>query len=59
MAVGPTIRRSLGRLEQPASAAYRAQVGRNLIIKALAEIAGAPSFVTRVAGRREVPRAAE
>jgi xanthine dehydrogenase small subunit len=42
-----------------ASASYRMQVGRNLIIKALAEIAGAPSFVTRVAGRREVPRAAE
>ncbi len=41
-----------------ASATYRAQVARNLIVKAMAEIAGAPSTATRVAGFREVLDAA-
>lgn len=36
-----------------ASAAYRMQVGRNLVIKALAEIAGVPSSATRISGIRE------
>ena len=42
-----------------ASAAYRLTVARNLIVKALVEIAGAPTSVTRVAGFREVAHAAE
>jgi xanthine dehydrogenase small subunit len=42
-----------------ASAAYRALVARNLLVKALAEIAGAPTAATRIAGFREVPDAAE
>ena len=42
-----------------ASAAYRMQVGKNLIIKAMAEIAGAPTSATRIAGLREVDLAAE
>ncbi|MGA2291216.1 xanthine dehydrogenase small subunit [Bradyrhizobium sp.] len=36
-----------------ASSEYRLQVARNILIKALAEIAGASSRMTRVAGRRE------
>ncbi|MHB2167847.1 xanthine dehydrogenase small subunit [Alsobacter sp. R-9] len=36
-----------------ASAAYRMSVARNLVVKAMAEIAGAPSSATRVAGVRE------
>ncbi len=42
-----------------ASAAYRMQVARNLVVKALAEIAGAPSGATRIVGRRDAPTAAE
>nr|WP_256515435.1 xanthine dehydrogenase small subunit [Alsobacter ponti] len=42
-----------------ASAAYRSQVARNLVIKAMAEIAGAPSSATRIAGWREAADAAE
>jgi xanthine dehydrogenase small subunit len=42
-----------------ASSAYRKQVGKNLIIKAMAEIAGAPTSATRIAGLREVDHAAE
>jgi xanthine dehydrogenase small subunit len=42
-----------------ASAAYRMQVAKNLVMKALAEIAGAPSSATRVAGQREALHAAE
>jgi xanthine dehydrogenase small subunit len=42
-----------------ASAAYRLTVARNLVVKALVEIAGAPSSITRVAGFREVAHAAE
>ena len=42
-----------------ASAAYRMQVAKNLVMKALAEIAGAPSSATRVAGQREIRHAAE
>ena len=42
-----------------ASAAYRLQVGKNLIVKALAEIAGAPSDATRIIGHREAAHAAE
>lgn len=42
-----------------ASAAYRSLVARNLLVKALAEIAGAPSAATRIAGFREAPDAAE
>ena len=42
-----------------ASAAYRLQVGKNLVVKALAEIAGAPSSATRVIGHREATHAAE
>ena len=42
-----------------ASAAYRMQVAKNLVMKALAEIAGAPSTATRVAGQRETLHAAE
>ena len=41
-----------------ASAAYRLQVARNLIVKAMAEIAGAPTGATRIAGRRDAVRAA-
>ena len=40
-----------------ASAAYRMQVARNLIVKALAEIAGAPTSATRIAGVRDAGRA--
>jgi xanthine dehydrogenase small subunit len=42
-----------------ASAAYRMQVAKNLVVKALAEIAGAPTGATRIAGLREAARAAE
>jgi xanthine dehydrogenase small subunit len=42
-----------------ASAAYRMQVARNLVVKALAEIAGAPTSATRIAGFREARHAAE
>jgi xanthine dehydrogenase small subunit len=36
-----------------ASAEYRLDVARNLVIKALAEISGAASPVTRILGRQE------
>ncbi|MEY3596292.1 MAG: xanthine dehydrogenase small subunit [Pseudomonadota bacterium] len=36
-----------------ASSVYRMQVGRNLVIKALAEIAGVPTNSTRISGIRE------
>ena len=36
-----------------ASAEYRMRVARNLIIKALAEMAGVPSSSTRIVGLRE------
>ena len=42
-----------------ASAEYRMRVARNLVIKALAEIAGVPSQSTRIAGYREATHAAE
>jgi len=42
-----------------ASAEYRMRVARNLIIKALAEIAGVPSSSTRIVGLREAAHAAE
>jgi xanthine dehydrogenase small subunit len=42
-----------------ASAAYRLRVATNLVIKALAEIAGADSGTTRIAGRRMIADAAE
>jgi xanthine dehydrogenase small subunit len=42
-----------------ASAEYRMRVARNLVIKALAEIAGVPSSSTRVVGLRESAHAAE
>jgi xanthine dehydrogenase small subunit len=42
-----------------ASAAYRSRVASNLVIKALAEIAGVGSDVTRIAERRMVADAAE
>jgi xanthine dehydrogenase small subunit len=42
-----------------ASAAYRLRVAGNLVIKALAEIAGAKSDTTRIAGRRMIADAAE
>jgi len=42
-----------------ASAAYRGRVARNLVVKALAEIAGVSSQVTRVADRRMFADAAE
>jgi xanthine dehydrogenase small subunit len=42
-----------------ASAAYRSRVAGNLVIKALAEIAGANANVTRIADRRMVADAAE
>ncbi|WP_406856895.1 xanthine dehydrogenase small subunit [Alsobacter sp. KACC 23698] len=38
-----------------ASAAYRLQVAKNLVVKALAEIAGAPTSATRIIGHRTVP----
>jgi xanthine dehydrogenase small subunit len=42
-----------------ASAGYRSRVAGNLIIKALAEIAGVSPQVTRVADRRMLAHAAE
>jgi xanthine dehydrogenase small subunit len=42
-----------------ASASYRSRVAANLVIKALAEIAGAGTDVTRLADRRMVADAAE
>ena len=42
-----------------ASAAYRRRVAGNLVIKALAEIAGVDSAVTRIAARRMIADAAE
>ena len=42
-----------------ASAAYRSRVAANLVIKALAEIAGAGANVTRIADHRMVADAAE
>jgi xanthine dehydrogenase small subunit len=42
-----------------ASAAYRSRVAGNLVVKALAEIAGTGSDVTRIAERRMVADAAE
>jgi xanthine dehydrogenase small subunit len=42
-----------------ASAAYRSRVAGNLVVKALAEIAGLDSDVTRIAARRAVADAAE
>jgi len=42
-----------------ASAAYRSRVASNLVVKALAEIAGVDASVTRVADRRMVAHAAE
>jgi xanthine dehydrogenase small subunit len=42
-----------------ASSAYRLRVAGNLVIKALAEIAGANSDTTRIAGRRMIADAAE
>jgi xanthine dehydrogenase small subunit len=42
-----------------ASADYRMRVARNLVIKALAEIAGVPSSSTRIVGLREAAYAAE
>jgi xanthine dehydrogenase small subunit len=42
-----------------ASAGYRGRVARNLIVKALAEIAGVSPRMTRVADRRVVAHAAE
>jgi xanthine dehydrogenase small subunit len=42
-----------------ASAGYRGRVAGNLIVKALAEIAGVSPEVTRIAGRRMVADAAE
>ena len=42
-----------------ASAAYRGRVAANLVIKALAEIAGASANVTRIVDRRVVADAAE
>lgn len=41
-----------------ASAAYRLQVARNLVVKAMAEIAGAPTSATRIVGLRETSPAA-
>jgi xanthine dehydrogenase small subunit len=45
--------------DQRASAGYRSRVAGNLIVKALAEIAGVNPQVTRVADRRMVAHAAE
>jgi len=42
-----------------ASAAYRSRVASNLVVKALAEIAGADAGITRVADRRTLAHAAE
>ena len=42
-----------------ASAEYRMRVARNLVIKALAEIAGVPSTTTRIFAHRETSHAAE
>lgn len=42
-----------------ASSPYRLSVARNILIKALAEIAGGSSRITRVAGRRESHHAAD
>jgi len=42
-----------------ASAAYRSQVAGNLVVKALAEIAGLSPGVTRIADRRTLAHAAE
>jgi xanthine dehydrogenase small subunit len=42
-----------------ASADYRLRVARNLVIKALAEIAGVPSSTTRISGLRVESHAAE
>ena len=42
-----------------ASSDYRMRVARNLVIKALAEIAGVPSSSTRIFGLREAAHAAE
>jgi xanthine dehydrogenase small subunit len=39
--------------DQRATAAYRMRVAKNLVLKAMAEIAGAPTLATRVAGQRE------
>jgi xanthine dehydrogenase small subunit len=41
-----------------ASSQYRLSVARNIVIKALAEIAGVSSRMTRVVDRRENPHAA-
>jgi xanthine dehydrogenase small subunit len=45
--------------DQRASAAYRSRVASNLVIKALAEIAGIGADVTRIADRRMLADAAE
>ena len=45
--------------DQRASAPYRALVARNLLFKALTEIASGDTGETRVAGRREMLVAAE
>jgi xanthine dehydrogenase small subunit len=45
--------------DQRASAAYRALVARNLLLKALTEVASGDTADTRLAGRRELPAAAE
>jgi xanthine dehydrogenase small subunit len=45
--------------DQRASAPYRALVARNLLFKALTEIASGDTGGTRIAGRRELPVAAE
>lgn len=42
-----------------ASAEYRMRVARNLVIKAMAEIAGVPSSTTRIFAHREADHAAE
>ena len=42
-----------------ASADYRMRVARNLVIKAMAEIAGVPSTTTRIFAHRESIHAAE
>jgi xanthine dehydrogenase small subunit len=45
--------------DQRASAAYRATVARNLLLKALSEIASGETRATRIIGRRETLEAAE
>jgi xanthine dehydrogenase small subunit len=45
--------------DQRASAGYRALVARNLLFKALTEIAFGDTRETRIAGRREMSAAAE